>query len=193
MTGFDPKTEKYLVVMDTILSILFLVPFNSQWKPAKDRMNLSSLQLLDSCGDWMIASGKALNEPSSEKINDILSNVQDLICNLQESNIDVNLKRTLIQKLKKIETALHHYQVFGVVELKQVTEQSLGEMIIIAEKLPKHDVPEVIKDNVMKVIDVLSKCNSVYTLAEKISPHLNHITHNLPNFANSIQHLLTSH
>jgi hypothetical protein len=192
ITGFDSKIEKYLVVLDSILSILFTVPFNSQWNPAKSRISLISLQLLDSCGDWMIASGKALNEPSQEKIDGILSDVQDLICTLEESTVDVNFKCTLIKKLKKIEIALHHNKVFGVIELKQVTEQSLGEMLIIAEQLPKNDVPEIIRDNIVKMIDVLSKCNSVYTLGEKIAPHLNHITHNLPNFANSMQHLLTN-
>jgi hypothetical protein len=187
------NTEKYFLAIDTILSGLCIIPFNGQWQLVKNQINLPTLHLVDSCGEVLIASGRGLNKSSPEKVNDILTSVHELIAELEISNISNGIKTVLIQKLKRIEIALNHHQVFGTIELKQATEQSLGEMIIIAEQLPKNDMSEILRNNIVKIIDVLSKCNSVYTLGEKISPNFNNFVHHLPTVVNSVQNLLAGH
>jgi hypothetical protein len=193
MSSSGAKAEKYFLAIDTILSAFCTVSFDDFWNSIQSRINISTLHLLESCGDEMITHGICLKEATPEEINEILADVINLVSELEKSDIDSAMKSKLIQKLRKIELALTHHQIFGVVGLKQVTEQSLGEMVIIAEQLSKNDTSEILKTNVIKVIDILSKCNSVYTLGEKVYPHLNHAVHNLPSFVNSIQHLLTGH
>jgi hypothetical protein len=175
------NTEKYFLAVDTILSGLCIVPFNGQWQLVKNQINLPTLHLVDSCGELLIASGRGLNNSSPEKISDILDSVQALMSEINTSDISNDIKIVLVQKLKKIECALNHCQVFGTIDLKQATEQSLGETLIIADVFSQSNTSDKGKTIIKEYLDILVKCGSVYSLGEKILPSLNYAAHSLIN------------
>ncbi|WP_310487895.1 hypothetical protein [Chamaesiphon sp. VAR_69_metabat_338] len=178
-------TDKYLRAIDHVLLVLFSLPINSQWQQVKSNINSASLDVLASCGDLLISRGKGLRESSEEEIDKILLLIEDVKSQIINSDLEDSIKGILINKIDKLKESIKKCNVFGAIELKRATEEILTKTIILSKELEIDNLTEEGRNTFKSFIDVLVKCNSLYTLAEKIYPHLEH----LMSYAS--QHLLT--
>jgi hypothetical protein len=71
--------EKFSRAIDTILGGLFAFPLTSPWNSVINKIEIKNIDLLESCGDVLIAREKGVKELSTEEVNDIRSKINNLI------------------------------------------------------------------------------------------------------------------
>jgi hypothetical protein len=91
------NTEKFSSAVDTILSNLFSVPLTHPWQQVLSIIEVKNLQLIESCGDVIIAKGNGLKDMSESEAEQLLSSVYSFISEIKDLDIDSRTKQDLIK------------------------------------------------------------------------------------------------
>jgi hypothetical protein len=178
------NTEKFSNAVDTILSNLFSIPLNHPWQSVVSTIEVKNLQLMESCGDVIIAGGNGLKDIPESEVEHLLLSVTSLVSEINDLGIDTKTKQDLIKKLDKIAKALEDYQVFGATISQKIADESFIETVIINQTTDKtkwsNDGVNKFKD----IVDFLFKLTTICSSLEKTYPHLQplaeHVVHLLP-------------
>jgi hypothetical protein len=176
---FGTNTEKFSEAIDTILLGLFRVPLTSPWSTVMAQINVSNLNLLESCGDLIISREKGLKDISKEEIDDVLSSMISLISEIDNSDIDSKIKKNLIEQLKKIIKSLEDYEVFGTAFFQRTVDAAFVETVIISQSIDKKMWSEDGLNKLKNVVDFFFKFTTVYSSLEKTTPQLKHLAENI--------------
>jgi hypothetical protein len=166
------NTEKFSNAVDTILSNLFSIPLSHPWQSVVSTIEVKDLQLIESCGDVIIAKGNGLKDISESEVEQLLLSVTSLISEINDLDIDTKTKQDLIKKLDKIAKALEDYQVFGATIFQKIADESFIETVIINQTTDKskwsNDGISKFKD----IVDFLFKLTTICSSLEKTYPHI---------------------
>ncbi len=168
----DVKKEKYSKAIDTILSGLFNAPMNSAWNQVFPRIGKNNIDLLESCGDIIIFGREGVKDISDAEAKEILSSIISLISEIEDLDIDKNIKQNLVQKLNKIVRSLEDYQVFGSIIFQRLVDESFIEIATLDKTIDKSEWSENITDKFKNVVDTLFKLATIGSTLEKIYPHI---------------------
>jgi hypothetical protein len=176
---FGTNTEKFSEAIDTILLGLFRVPLTSPWSTVMAQINVSNLNLLESCGDIIISREKGLKDISQEEMDDVLSSIISLMSEIEKSDIDSKIKKNLIGQLKKIIKSLEDYEIFGTSFFQSTVDAAFVETVIISQSIDKEKWSKEGLDKLKNVVDFFFKLTTVYSSLEKTAPQLKHLAENI--------------
>jgi hypothetical protein len=162
------KTEKYLEALDNIQSALLNNNLlQSLWGNVKSQISKETIYLIDACEDFLTLQGKTLREISPAELEELQQQIRTLLDEIINTDIDQETKQFLINELKKIEDAILNYRVRGSSGIVEVSEQSIGRIVV---KWPH--IPEPAREFAGKFITFLSenitKINAAMSVAEKL-------------------------
>ncbi len=172
------KTEKYSKAIDRILSVLFGFSINITWQEVIRNIEISNIELLESCGDTLIARGEGLKDISEIEVENLLSSIISFVSEIEELDIDDNTKQILIQKLHKIKKSLEDYEVFGPVIFQKIVDESFIETVIFDRNQDKSKWNKDGVEKVKNLVDFIFKLTTIYTTLEKTCPQIKPLVEN---------------
>lgn len=141
LEGFDQILLKDCIFQ--INRVLFHFVENSQWVDAKKYFNDKTRATLSLGASALeaIYSDRKLDE---EILNEILRQVEDLSSTVQNSDLDTELKRLVLEYAEKIRLAVINFRIHGTAGLRQVAEMNLGFILTHLEDLEKPGFRETV-------------------------------------------------
>lgn len=163
------NTTKFLKALDKLQAVVInsATKLSSSWGSLKDQIEEETLELIDACGDLLIAQSKILQEISPKELQELQQQIRDLQDEIINSDIDSETKQFLINELRKIEDAILNYRVRGASGIVQVSEEVTGKTLIKGLQLF-----DKAREMTGKVINLAIKVNSLASVGERL--------HNLP-------------
>jgi hypothetical protein len=172
------KTEKYSKAIDRILSVLFNLSINITWQEVINKIAISNIELLESCGETLIARGEGLKDISEIEVENLLSSIISFVSEIEELDIDDNTKQVLIQKLHKIKRSLEDYEVFGPVIFQKIVDESFIETVIFDRNQDKSKWNKDGIEKVKNLVDFIFKLTTICTTLEKTCPQIKPLVEN---------------
>lgn len=160
------NNEKYRRALNNIqTSILRQPPISTgEWKLVKTAIREEMLDLIDACGDLMISQGRGINEITPEQLEDLKQQINDLVKEIQDSEIDKDIKNFIINKLMRIKETIINYPIRGASGISKANEQALGGILLkCSQKYKKLTEP------IEKVVNTLIKINGIIGVGERLS------------------------
>lgn len=162
------NSDRYLNALNRIqLALMDGQLINTSWGNIKARLSEDTIDLVDACGDLLIAQGKGFREISPTELKELQQQIRDLQDEIINSDIDSETKQFLINELRKIEDAILNYRVRGASGIVQVSEEVTGKTLIKGLQLF-----DKAREMAGKVINFAIKANSLASVGERL--------HNLP-------------
>jgi hypothetical protein len=154
--------DRYLKPLLTIESRFKSVNLHSSWNDFKQSFDPVTMTQLEYCSD---VASKESNESliESEKIDDLLKDINLLQEKLMEANIGSELTLIIFEQINNIRISLVNYKIFGVNGLKRSLESGIGAVILNREEIKiKSDKKN--DDQFKSFFDILSKLNTLVSL-----------------------------
>lgn len=104
------------------------------WKTWKSFFDSATLLALRFCSDQLERSSNWINI-DKERLEDVLSEINDLTTRVINSNIPENLKRQIVGNLEDIRTAILAYQIGGSEGIEREVERGLGALMLHREEI----------------------------------------------------------
>lgn len=151
----------YLEWVPRIESHLNQVELSSPWHKFLSGFDQTFKTKLEICDDLLSHNSP---EPSLDKqqVQEIQSDVEDLIKDIEASSLDEDLKKYILYYLRKIDDGILEYRIKGIESLKKAFEETYGPLRIDpeAERIKKH--PEFLK----RFGEILEKINKYISMAD---------------------------
>jgi hypothetical protein len=125
------KKTDYINTIRQLQTVFFSHSLRSDhWPSIKSIIKGGNLTLiLDACANF-IARELPVENLSEQKLSDYLSECEDLLAKVTESDLTDDLKTFLIVRLEEVCSAIRHYSVGGSERLRTVVEANIGGMIL---------------------------------------------------------------
>jgi hypothetical protein len=113
--------------------------------------------------------GQLFNEKllPDAKIQELLSQIDDLINDLNKADIDNDFKNIIVQELLKLQQSMYKYKIYGNAGIENIICELTGKIIL------KINNPEVITEqeqNILeKVLSFIINTNNIISFSENIS------------------------
>jgi hypothetical protein len=164
---------RYLKPLLSIEGIFSHINLHDSWNNFKKSFNEVTMTQLEYCSD-AVARESQENFIESEKINDLLKDIDLLQEKLMQSSISDQLILIIFEQINNIRVSLINYKIFGVDGLRRSLESGMGAIILnrdnIINKMSETDEkPE--KNIIKSFFDALSKLNTLVSLG-KNTPEL---------------------
>ncbi|MDZ8054164.1 MAG: hypothetical protein RMX68_017245 [Aulosira sp. ZfuVER01] len=157
--------EKFLKPLNKIQIVLLNSPLlNANWADIKGQIAEETLDLIDACGDLIIAQNKGFYEILPSELEELQQQIRNLQDEIREAEIDKDTKVFLINELRKIEDVILNYQIRSSSGLSKVSEEVIGGTFV--KWLQLLEKP---REMAGKVINIAIKTNSMINVSERLS------------------------
>lgn len=171
------NTENNKKFLLKIQNAIFTINFEGNMIKFMDSLDEETLTALFFIGE-IIYYQYDLNDSKidSEKVDEILFEINDLIHSIAESILPKDVQDILINNLILIKDALYRYRFLGEKELRKALEQTIGSIAI-----NKSIIDENQDDNIYpRFGDVIGKTSSLITIGTAIKDYLLPLFEKLP-------------
>lgn len=139
----------------------------AQWTNVKTHIPAQGITDLEHCSDRLSEMEMEKQVPEDD-LAGIKSMVGELFDSIRNSDLDDQLKTTLLDLLEGIRQLVAQYEIRGVAALREALESSFGKLIAVRESLARPE-NKGIRD---RLVSVLVKLDTVCSKASKYIPLL---------------------
>lgn len=165
--------DRYLKPLFSIEGIFSHINLHDSWNSCKKSFDAVTMTQLEYCSD-AVARESQEKVIESEKIDDLLKDINLLQEKFMQSNISNQLILTIFDQVNNIRISLINYKIFGVDGLNRSLESGMGAIILNRDKIRNEltETDEKSKKNIIKsFFDILTKLNTLVSLG-KNTPEL---------------------
>jgi hypothetical protein len=178
--NFKKSFQKNIV---SIIQVFTPRHLDGNWEEHKKRILDRDTHALQLCSDLL---GQRFQEQLVDKdtLHDLSQKVDDLYSEVRDSDLDQNLKRTILDGLQAIRTAIHDYTVRGAEGLQEALSTAIGQYVIFnvyVNAQTQHDSAETTGNNknantkfelAAKYLNVLVGLGNLLKMAYHAGPQL---------------------
>jgi hypothetical protein len=152
-----PKKNDYINTIREIQNLLFFHNLSrDHWPSIRSAIKSRNFTLiLDACANF-IARENPLNNLSEIQILDYLSQCENLLKEVMESDLENDLKTYLVRHLEDICSALRRYDIGGPEYLQKVVEESIGGISLRYSVASEKDRHNPIMRNIVVLCTIIS-------------------------------------
>ena len=133
----------YLRHLPTVSAALGPDRFSQPWNDTKSLLSDTVMTSLEFCAD-ALAQHPQPHEVDTGQLQELYSNVEELIRDVLKSKLDYALKQFLVRHLELVRSAILHYPIRGPAALRETLEQMAGAVVMNWDAVEKSkEVPEV--------------------------------------------------
>lgn len=171
----------YLKPLDRVEHMVTSYAFNTSWGGCRGQLDQATMIGLSFGKHALDNSYPAASAEVRNRVQDFISNIDDLLIQCVNSDLSDNLKKTFRKHLEAIRTALFDYLAGAHTDLDALTDSALGAALKHSHEIDNasdedQSVVKKILESFSNVNSILSKGHEMVTLAgpivEKLLPFL---------------------
>ncbi len=125
----DLNHEVYLKWLPRVETSFSVLNFQIQWKQFIDRFDAEIMYGIEICAD-RLSREQPEKTADSEKLDKLLDKVNELLEELESSEMDNNLWFYIYDNLQRVKEAIEEYSICGIKPLEAAFERAVGNTVL---------------------------------------------------------------